>query len=142
MTKRLSERQTLYRFFSLHFCISSSMGTKLSPVSVNEYSTRGGTCGYILREINPSASSSRSCFVRVDWVIPSRRLCSSLNRWILYTDIYQIISIFHFPLITDCSLLIDSHLASCSFWLCLFSDTRNHSFLFNYSTAMPYRQVY
>lgn len=44
--------------------IFSRIGSNFIPLSVNEYSTRGGTSGKTSRLITPSLSNSLSCFVR------------------------------------------------------------------------------
>ena len=59
--------------------MASSTGSTLLPKAVREYSTLGGMTGYALRSTNPSASSSRSCWVNILVVASGIRRCSSLN---------------------------------------------------------------
>ena len=50
-------------------------------MSVKEYSTFGGTSGYTLRIIRPSASSSFNCFVNEPWDIPDKKTSNEYKPW-------------------------------------------------------------
>ena len=66
----LSERKSVHITFCscsyslAHFSSASRTGMNLRPISVREYSTRGGTSRYTSRCIKPYCSSIRSSFVK------------------------------------------------------------------------------
>jgi len=78
--KDIKVNQEFICLYSLpHTSIASSMGRIVSPSSLREYSTLGGTSAYTVRIIIPSDSIERRFSVSTFWLIPSRDLCSSLN---------------------------------------------------------------
>ena len=89
--------------------MQSSTDKKLSPSSVKVYSTRGGTSQKSWRNMNPSASSSRSCFVRELSVISPIWRRSWPNRRISHLPIYQRSSILYFPPSSFCTVEIVLH---------------------------------
>ena len=73
------------------------IGFRVMPISLNEYSTLGGTSGKTFLRTIPCSSSSRSCCVKVLVVISPKSLCSSLKRMVPLDRCQSIFS-FHFPL--------------------------------------------
>jgi len=65
---------------SPHLNRASTIGLRLHPEGVSEYSTFGGISGYTLRWIRPSRSSSRSCLLSMRGEIPCNRRCTSEYR--------------------------------------------------------------
>ena len=55
-------------------------GARARPLSVSEYSTRGGTSGYVRRSTMPSSSRTRSRRDSVRGLIPSSERSSSQKR--------------------------------------------------------------
>jgi hypothetical protein len=68
----------------------------LSPSSVSEYSTLGGTTGYTVRVKSPLASSSRSCCVSILGVAWGMSLRSSPKRSVRVSRCHRI-SVLYFP---------------------------------------------
>src|SRR5580658_8913391 len=56
--------------------------SRVSPIGVSSYSTRGGMTGWMVRVTMPSRSSPRSVTVSIRAVMPSIERCSSLNRMV------------------------------------------------------------
>lgn len=84
----------LFLYCSPHKNIESSIGFKLSPVSVREYSTLGGISAYAFLLTSPSSSISRSCCVRIFWLMEPMDFFNSPKR--LVPSIKSLsISIFH-----------------------------------------------
>src|SRR4029077_5972422 len=58
----------------------STIGSSARPLSVSEYSTRGGTSGYVWRSTIPSYSSARRRGERVRGLMPASDRSSSQKR--------------------------------------------------------------
>src|ERR1700730_4625914 len=56
------------------------VSSRVRPMGVSSYSTRGGMTGWMVRVTMPSRSSPRSVTVSILAVMPSTERCSSLNR--------------------------------------------------------------
>ena len=90
---------TLHRYVSPHWAIASKTGFRLQPVSVSEYSTRGGICAYILRFTRPSSSIERKWAVSTFCDMPLTDFFNSPNRLVPVSKSRRI-SIFHRSLIS------------------------------------------
>src|SRR4029077_9898082 len=58
------------------------VSSRVRPMGVRSYSTRGGMTGWMVRVTMPSRSSPRSVTVSILAVMPSTERCSWLNRWV------------------------------------------------------------
>ena len=70
------------------------MGRMDSPNSDKAYSTLGGTSGYTVRVMIPSASIERKLSVNTFWLMPSKSRFSSLKRHGRISR-FRMISSFH-----------------------------------------------